>query len=513
MLFESPADAAFVSAISRLAYCNPFLPQRIECERQALGEQFVETDMVWNVGNDWAGDRPNIRRIEQRVETLAASLRARLASGVAASEKELKLYEDFAAYLLYYRVHKVLERVTSGEIAKPQQEIAGQYDLFQADARHFLNVPNVKLPVGYEPEHLFAIFFQIRRAFHHIFRYIVGASMPAAKLRASIWDSVFTYDMARYWRVLYERMTDLTTLITGPSGTGKELVARAIALSRYIPFDAKTRTFAGEFGELFHPLNLSAMSPTLIESEMFGHRRGAFTGALEDRAGWMEVCTAHGTVFLDEIGELDPAIQVKLLRVLQTRQFQRLGDTRTRPFRGKIIAATNRDLAREMNDGKFRKDFFYRICSDIIATPTLSEQLAEAPGDLKGMILFIAKRIAGDEAEDVADEVEAWVRKNLGREYPWPGNFRELEQCVRNVLIRHEYNPPHLGSGIAGKQLAEELTEGELTADELLRRYCTLVYSRTKNLEETARRLKLDRRTVRAKVDPQLLKEVQEGQE
>jgi transcriptional regulator with GAF, ATPase, and Fis domain len=102
----------------------------------------------------------------------------------------------------------------------------------------------------------------------------------------------------------------------------------------------------------------------LIESELFGHRRGAFTGALADRAGWMEVCPPAGAVFLDEIGEVDSSIQVKLLRVLQSRAFQPLGGTDTRRFEGKIIAATNRDLPVEIRAGRFREDFYYRLCSD-----------------------------------------------------------------------------------------------------------------------------------------------------
>jgi transcriptional regulator with PAS, ATPase and Fis domain len=279
-------------------------------------------------------------------------------------------------------------------------------------------------------------------------------------------------------------------------------------MARYIPFDPKTRTFAGDYSQSFYPLNLSALSPTLIESELFGHRRGAFTGALEDRAGWLETCPPLGTVFLDEVGELDPAIQVKLLRVLQTRTFQRLGDTKTRSFRGKIIAATNRDLAKEMSSGSFRKDFYYRICSDIVTTPSLREQLhehADAGGnrrELEALVHFIARRVVDDEeAGPLTEEVVRWVGKHLGVDYPWPGNFRELEQCVKNVLIRHEYRPPEAAGGAPADRLAEELMTGKLTAEELLQRYCTVVYSQTRNYEETARRLGLDRRTVKAKVD------------
>ncbi len=514
MFFESPAQAALAGSIADLAFCNPFLPERIRFEREILGDEFVDSDLVWNLTRDWDCNRPNIALLQQRAEALADALRNKLVAGVRASDAELQLYEDVAVYVLYYRVQQSLELITEGEAAKPLQEISALYGPFVEACEHFLCIPGIKLPTDYSPHHLFACFFQVRRAFHHIFRNIVGASMPAARLRASIWQSVFTHDMRRYRRVLFDRMGDLTTLVTGPSGTGKELVARAIALSRFIPFDPKTRAFGGDFVDCFHALNLSALSPTLIESELFGHRRGAFTGALEDRAGWMEVCQPLGTVFLDEIGELDPLIQVKLLRVLQTRQFQRLGDTRSRPFKGKIIAATNRDLAREMIDGRFRRDFYYRLCSDMVVTPTLREQLQQLPGDLRSMIFFIASRIAPEEAEELTDEVESWVVENLGRDYSWPGNFRELEQCVRNVLIRHEYHPPLTEdrSAAPAQQLAEDLDRGAMTADELLKRYCTLVYSRTRNLEETARRLGLDRRTVKAKVDPQVLGAVRNEQ-
>ena len=153
---------------------------------------------------------------------------------------------------------------------------------------HFLSVAPVPAdgePV--DPAHLFALGFQARRAFHHIFRQIFGASLPAARLRARVWRSVFTHNVRRYRTVLYDRMDDIPTLITGESGTGKELVARAIALSRYVPFDARTHAFAADPGAGFWAVNLSALSPTLIESELFGHRRGAFTGAVLDRPGWL----------------------------------------------------------------------------------------------------------------------------------------------------------------------------------------------------------------------------------
>src|SRR5207248_2241211 len=139
-------------------------------------------------------------------------------------------------------------------------------------------------------------------------------------------------------------------------------------------------------------------------SELFGHRRGAFTGAVEDRAGWLEVCPEQGTVFLDEIGELAPAIQVKLLRVLQQRTFSRLGDTAQRQFHGKLIAATNRDLATQMRLREFREDLYYRLCSDMIVTPSLHERIRNQPAELATLVMHMATRMVGPEGPAVAAE-------------------------------------------------------------------------------------------------------------
>ncbi len=335
----------------------------------------------------------------------------------------------------------------------------------------------------------------------------MGASRPAARLRATVWQSIFTHDVQRYWRTLYDRMHDVTTLISGPSGTGKELVARAIGLARYIPFDSDREVFAATLDDAFHAVNLAAMSPTLIESELFGHRKGAFTGAVQDRVGWLESCPALGTVLLDEVGEIEASIQVKLLRVLQTRQFHRVGETQAREFRGKLIAATNRDLEAEMRNGRFREDLYYRLCSDLIVTPSLRDQIRDAPAELRNLVLFVCERVIGaDGAAQLADEVLQCVERDLGPDYPWPGNVRELEQCVRNVLVRKQYRPPAARREPTSDDVSAALREGRVTARELLRRYCTTVYARTGSYQETARRLELDRRTVKQHVDPELLR-------
>lgn len=493
----SDRERTLLEAVSRLAYGNPFGTERLTWERQALGSEFTPFDVVWHARGDAVN--PNLLRIAPKAEELAISLKERLA-GKRTSREELGLYRDLVSYVLYGRYQERFFSLIKDPKAGERRAAFSFYREFAEDIAWFTDEP-------IDAAHLFACFFQIRRAFHFTFRSIVGGSLPAARLRAQVWQSIFTHDLRRYQRSLYRTLGDVTTLVTGPSGTGKELVARSIAWSRYIPFDADAGVFRESWAESFFPLNLSALSPTLIESELFGHRRGAFTGAVADHSGWLEVCPPLGTVFLDEIGEVEPAIQVKLLRVLETRTFQRLGESQTRRFQGKVVAATNRDLAAEMRAGRFRDDLYYRLCSDLLVTPSLRERIADSPRELSDLLLALAERAVGDDlADEVARDVEAWIRDHMGLDYPWPGNVRELAQCVNNVLIRGEYRPAGDGGPTGARErLAEEFLSGELTADEVLKRYCTIVYAQAGSYEEAARRLELDRRTVKSRVDPELL--------
>ena len=136
-----------------------------------------------------------------------------------------------------------------------------------------------------------------------------------------------------------------------------------------------------------------------------------------------------------------------------------------------------------------------------MTTPSLAEQLADSPGGLRELVLYMARRVAGAEAEELSREVMRWMEGNLGTHYAWPGNYRELEQCVKNVLIRRNYRPSRSRTEDPVAAFARDVAEGNLTADEVVSRYVTIVYSRTESYEETARRLGIDRRTVKAKVD------------
>jgi len=487
-------DRHLLASVAGLAYCNPFLPERVALEEAILGREFVPGGPVWSASvSDPEATPPNVTLIYEKLSARIDELYSRLEEATEVSTEEWTIYEESIHYLLYQRYHSHFVA------ARGKWRF---YREFLADWNRLCRIAGKRLESTLEPAHVFACFRQIQRAFHHIYDNIIGNSMPAARLRASVWQSIFTHDMRRYRHALYRRMGEFPTLITGPSGTGKELIARAIAGSRYVPFDPERMEFQDGPGEGFLAINIAALSPTLIESELFGHRRGSFTGAIGDRKGWLEACPDSGSVFLDELGELDLAIQVKLLRVIETRLFSPVGDTTPRKFHGKLIAATNRDLTAEIRAGRFREDLYYRLCADLIQTPSLAEQIRESPGVLHELLHYMTLRTVGEDAAQCLPEVEDWIQANLPGDYAWPGNYRELEQCVRNVIIRRSYQPLVQADDAApDDEFFERFRAGALTADQLVAHYAALVYRLTGSYEEAARRMGLDRRTVKAKVE------------
>lgn len=210
--------------------------------------------------------------------------------------------------------------------------------------------------------------------------------------------------------------TQAAVLITGESGTGKEIIARCI-------HNHSTRS-----GKIFVAVNCAALSPTLIESELFGHERGAFTGAVNQHPGRFE--RAHGgTLFLDEIGELDLNLQAKLLRVLQEKTFERVGGTRVINVDVRIVTATNRDLKQAVANGKFREDLYYRLNMFPIEIPPLRER----GSDIVKLARFFLQR-AGKNLQKTHVRLAAEAEQIL-LAYPWPGNVRELENLMERMAI------------------------------------------------------------------------------
>ena len=233
-----------------------------------------------------------------------------------------------------------------------------------------------------------------------------------------------------------------TVLLTGETGTGKELIARAL------------HELSPRASGPFIRVNCGALSESLLESELFGHVKGAFTSANENRTGRFEA--AHGgTIFLDEINSVSYTLQVKLLRVLQEQEFERVGDTRTIRVDCRVVAATNRDLLDEIDAGRFRDDLYYRLN----VVPILLPPLRDRSGDIPQLLEFFVRKYAESNRRPIpvvsADAVEALQR------YAWPGNVRELQNYVERAIVLSRDNsltldllPPHV-RGLAPVRLAQ----------------------------------------------------------
>lgn len=286
------------------------------------------------------------------------------------------------------------------------------------------NTPPISRELQEEAEAVFRVVAERHRALHELLRRQEAAEAEKqaalARLgRKELGDEIVGKDRGLrdvLARVEQVATSDLPVLILGETGTGKELVARTI-------HHRSTRS-----KNPFHRVNCGAIPPQLIDSQLFGHERGSFTGATDQHKGWFERADG-GTLFLDEIGELPPAAQVRLLRILQDGHFERVGGQKSLVCDVRIVAATNRDLSRMVDDGGFRADLWYRIAVFPVRIPPLRERMEDIPD----LAEHFARRAATRFGLSPAHPTQEDLRRLL--DYPWPGNIRELGSVIDRAAI------------------------------------------------------------------------------
>jgi DNA-binding NtrC family response regulator len=286
--------------------------------------------------------------------------------------------------------------------------------------------------------------------------------------------------------------SDSTVLLTGESGTGKELAARAI------------HNLSPRRHEEFVPVDCSALVETLLESELFGHVKGSFTGAHQTKHGLFELAN-HGTFFFDEITNLSLNIQAKLLRVIQEREFMKVGSQKRIKLDIRIIASSNRDLQDAIKAGAFREDLYYRLSVIPIHLPPLRER----NGDIPLLVEHFLEKYRQRGDREIAG-VSNQAMKMLGA-YSWPGNVRELEHTIERIVILEDgdvIQPEHLPSFISQRQSEFQVfSDGEYTLEEVEKRYIQMILRRTKGRrQEAARILGINRKTLSSKIEKYHLK-------
>ncbi len=457
---------------------NPFTPERAKREQRLVLTPLGATEQQRHFALGTA--------LDEHLQLLGLPDAAGLATYV---EADRTLLENALVLRSYYRYAADIDEHIRLQLRHPSAQ--------PAPWAHGVIRDLVRQGIAPEQSLLYVeIYFQLRRALHFIRSEITGACTSIVQLRMRLWNTLFTIEPQWYLKYLHGRMQDFSTMLLGETGTGKTAAARAIGCSGYIPYDVKTGRFKESFTEIFLAINLAEYPASLVESQLFGHRKGAFTGAVEHHHGLFARSGAHGAVFIDEIGDVDLPTQTKLLRVLQDREFTPVGSQERLRFQGRVIAATNKDIIALRLTGQFRDDFYYRLCSDVILIPPLRQRLAEESAELGLMLDALIRRAIGEHSEPLARRVEERIQVLLPRNYGWPGNVRELEQCVRRICITGEYAGDSKPLD-ARQDITLQLDAGTLTADQLLAAYCRQLYQRHGTYEAVARITGLDRRTAK----------------
>ncbi len=471
---------AFFTLVDRAAFSNPFGSERLALDRQiaeapngATAAEILER---------------TIARIDEELHQLASRRRQNLRLFRDGDRDLLRSAHLFSAF---HRLSGDFDRLIRTQITSGDAPCRVP---FAHDALGLLTSRGIPED---QAERYFAFFFQMRRAFFFIDRDLPGGAPCMTELRRHLWENLFTSDIRWYERFLWNRMEDFSTLLLGETGTGKGAAAAAIGRSAFIPFDGERGRFAESFTRNFVAINLSQFPPALIESELFGHKKGAFTGAIGDHQGLFTRCSPHGAIFLDEIGDVSAPVQIKLLQILQERAFSPVGSHERLRFQGRVIAATNRPLDELRRRGEFRDDFFYRLSSDIVRIPPLRQRLREHPAELDVLLDHVVSRTVGEPSPELSRTIGAILAREPGRDYSWPGNVRELEQAVRRILLTRRYAGEPLPPADLAAGLHQGIDSGSLDAPSLVAAYCALLYRRHGSYEEVARRTGLDRRTAK----------------
>lgn len=477
----SAEDRELFHLVSRAAFANPFGDERDRVDRELAGRGGREEDIL---------DRA-VARVRRRLETLGGGEPVRFD---AFRERDAELVQHAIVFDVFHRWFGGMDAHIAAQRAHGKQPVRAAFGppmLAMLEAHGFDHARALRL-VG--------VFFQMARAYFFIARSLLGASPSMRRLREALWNGAVTRDVGRYEARLVGRMDDFSTIVLGETGTGKGAAAQALGRSGFIPYDDKRERFTHAFTSTFLALNLSEYSESLVESELFGHAKGAFTGALAEHEGALSRSGPHGVVFLDEIGEVSIPVQIKLLRVLQERSFHPVGSRDEKTFAGRVIAATHRDVDRLRREGRLRDDFYYRLSSDVVIVPTLRERLDESPGELDALVSHLCERILGAPAPEVASDVSRAIDRDLGRDHPWPGNVRELEQCVRRILLTGACRPAQSAAPTPASSWLDAIGRGDLPAEQLLALYCAELHKRHGTYEKVAAITGLDRRTVKKHV-------------
>lgn len=468
----------FLQLLARATFANPFSKERDELDRQLAGIG-PRTD-----------DNELIKKVLSAVDGFLAE------SNLGSEPANIRFFNNDEQHLLntallfrcFHRFRDRFDQHIRAQGADLESTIPLKFSTdLTAELTGFL-------PSEDQVDRYIGIFFQLRRAWFYIEKNLTGSSPSIKLLRRQLWDNVFSSNMLWYEKYLCMQMESFSTILLGETGTGKGAVAAILGKSQFIPWERQKAQFARNFAHSFESINLAGINETFVESELFGHRKGSFGGAIDHYTGIFGRSSRFGTVFIDEVAEVNASVQVKILRALHERTFFPVGSREPETFRGRMIAATSTDLIQLMAEGTFREDFYYRLSSDLITLPRLQQRLSEDQNEQSILVRRLLGDIFGIENEDLSTRVQEILKRDIPANYTWPGNNREFEQRIRRILLTGACIPERLSAAHPNLPNTHAVPQ---SAQEVMQHYCRQLYHRLGSYELVARAAGLDRRTVK----------------
>jgi len=420
-------EKSFLSNIQKIVFSNPYGDEcRQACRTFSNGKIEHPADLLDSAST--------------QVDQLLGKLRKE-------DNLDLARYSEDERWLLHHGVificyHRYAERFRKLIEEQFRQEGANVKVAFAAEALGIMTRAGMSADIA---KRYFAFFYQMQRALYFLDKTLVGTSPSMDRLRHDLWNTIFSHDFSLYEQFLWESIRSVSTIFVGEPGVGKEASAMAVIGSGFVPFEDKTMTFAEPFSEFFKEVNLAQHDGVRLESELFGHQKGAFTEAVENYQGVLSRCSAYDVIYLDGICKMPDPVQAKLASVLQHRTFTPVGSHTRQTFAGRVMASTRKTPKKLLADNDMREDLYYQLCVNEIHVPSLRQRFKEKPSEFELMISHVIHRFTGQDSGNLVGRVIDGMPSHISPGYKWPGNVSELEQIVKKILLvkNYESKPTH----------------------------------------------------------------------
>ncbi len=417
----STTEQNFLANVQRIVFSNPYGD---ECRQACLGFSNGKIDKPDELLADASGQVDQLLGKLQKEGNLDI---------VSYSEEDRSLLHHGVLFVCYYRFAGKLDKLIAEQFRQGSLSVKVP---FASDALSIMTRAGMSNEIA---QRYLAFFFQIQRAHYFINKTLVGNGPSMNRLRHDLWNTIFTHDFRLYEQFLWESIKEVSTIFVGAPGVGKETAARAVIGSGFVPFEDKTKTFAEPFTEFYKTVNLAQYSGIRLESELFGHQKGAYTEAVESYQGTLSRCSQHGVIYLNDISRMPDPVQAKLSSVLQHRSFNPVGSHSQQVFNGRIMASCRVPSRELLENGQLREDLYYQLCVNEIHVPTLRQRFKEDPSEFELVIRNVIKRFTGQESDTLVGKVVSGLHDHVRPGYEWPGNISELEQVVKKILLVRNY--------------------------------------------------------------------------